>query len=138
MSSKGSEPPLRIEPRASARARCCLVLACVGVAAASAWTLEMWATAVVLVALGAAGVAEWRGSRPPGSLLWDAAGEWWIGDDGPWQLQSSSVLSSLLVVLVLDDGRRRSRLALSPDSMPAEEWRRLRARLRRQPAGATA
>lgn len=135
MLSTGSEPFLRIEPRASTRARCLVALLSAGVVLVSAWTLPMSAALAVSVAVAAVLVVEWRGSRPTGPLLWDGGGEWWIGDDGPWQLHSSSVLSSLLVVLVLDDGRRRSRVALLPDSLPAQQWRRLRARLRRQPAG---
>jgi hypothetical protein len=136
MSSTGSESLLCIEPRASTRARGLVVLLCAVVVLVSGWTLPVSTALVVIAAVTAALVMEWRGSRPPGGLLWDGAGEWWIDDDGPWRLHSSSVRSSLLVVLVLEDEHRRSRVALLPDSLPAEQWRRLRARLRRQAAEA--
>lgn len=121
---------LILEPRSSSRARLLVVvtylLACAGLVA--------YAPGPLAVALGLAGAAaallEWRASCPPARLEYRADGEWWVEDEGPWYLQSASVLTSWLVVLVLDNGSRRKRLPLLPDSLPAMQWRRLRAALR--------
>ena len=121
---------LLIEPRPSTRARALLVLtylvACAGLVAYVPAMLAVIPALAGAVAL----VREWHLSRPPPCVECRAGGEWWIEDDGPWSLQRASVLTMWLVLLVLHDGRRTVRVPLLPDSLPAEQWRRLRAALR--------
>lgn len=133
MSSKGFEPPLRIEPRPSVRALWLLVIA-YGLATGALISVLPGLAAVPVGALaGGALVIEWRRARRREVLEWSSSGEWWFEDDGPWQLRPATVLTPWLVVLVLGDGRRLRRIALFPDALPATDWRRLRARLRRHP-----
>lgn len=132
MSSKGFEPPLRIEPRVSLWLRGGLVLLYLLIAIGLAFALPP-ALAGPALAVAAVGFAlEWRRAARVPALEWTADDQWWVQGEGPWRLRPATVLTRLLVVLVLDDGRRRCRIALCPDSLPATQWRRLRARLRRQ------
>lgn len=132
MSSPVFATPLVVEPRPSRALRALVV-----VAHAGAWIALVplgwpWAGAGAVL-LGAAAVTEWRLLGAAGRLLWHADGQWTLAGDGAgpaWRLARATFVSPWVVVLVLRDGRRVRRLALARDGVPAEQWRRLRARLR--------
>lgn len=136
MSSNAFEPPLRIEPRASGRARILLFslygLAGAGLVAVVSllFALPILIAGVLLFAL------EWHRTKPVGLLEWAGDGDWWVEAYGPWELRPATVVTPWLVVLVLTDGARTLRVPLLPDSLHAAQWRRLRARLRRHPVEA--
>lgn len=124
---------LGIEPRPSSGTRIVLGGLYVLTAVALAWVLPPPFAPVSLLLLAVALVFEWRRTRSIGRLEWQADGDWWIGDSGPWRLRPATVLTPWLVVLVLEQGSRTRRVPLAVDSLPADQWRRLRARLCQHP-----
>lgn len=132
MSSNGFATALRLEPRPSARLRR-LLIPFHGLVAAG---LSLSSPAGPALAAGLLPLLlwrEWSTLRAPRSVIRDAEGDWWIDGAGPFALRPATVASSWLVVLNLDGGEGRCRLALFPDSLPTGQWRRLRVMLRIAP-----
>jgi len=100
-----------------------------------------WALACAPV-LAAAALRDWRRTRAASALCWHPDGRWSVprpdGDPVILDLDGTTVVTPWLVVLVLRSGRSRRRVALARDAVPAEDWRRLRARLRVQGAALAA
>ncbi len=137
------EPPLNLPLRHSR----CLLAAWVGLhlaalAAVALCDCGWWAKLGAPPALLAHGVAGWRRQLhwPAGSRLhWSAAGAWTLALPGaepdthtaweaPW------VHPRLVVLRLGEAGRRRRTVVLCADALPADLHRRLRVRLRAQPA----
>ena len=131
-------PGLRFDPQPS-RLLAGTLLAAHAVALLSAWVaLEGWPrnllSVVVLVSLGG---TLWRALRPKVvslDLREDGRASW-RGPEGSWQevrMGQRHFVSSLLVILELQPvgPGRATRLILMSDSLPAEEFRRLRTWLR--------
>lgn len=133
-------PTLRLEPRPSrwqALAAALLVLAVLAVPLLSPWPAGL-RLAVALVALAVLALLAWRQRRAPRwrRLVWDGEGAWLVDHgDGPRPARLRAArLTGPLLALDLEVGGRRHRLVLWPDSLPADDWRRLRIRLRREGA----
>lgn len=130
------DAPLALETRPSRTLRAGLVAlhAAAGIGLMLVPPAWGWGGNAVLVAsLG----WEWRRSVRRHRLTWRRDGCWDCGEAAPLSLGSSTFLSPWLVILSLHDGRRSCRWALARDALPAEQWRRLRARLRVQGAALT-
>jgi len=131
MSSNGYEPRLELEPRPSRLARLAVVSLALATTLVTAWMLPLHHGAWVIPLTIGASILEWHRTRPPRRLKWATDGDWWIGGNGPWRLRPATVLTTRLVLLVLENGPVTRRIPLLSDSLPDRDWRRLRAGLRR-------
>jgi hypothetical protein len=131
--STSSAPSLRLElapPRIAFAA--CLTLA--ALALLSLWLTALPAAARLAAALGVAIVAYLtlrRLSADPRLIERDPGGGWWLHGDGepqPAALLGASRLGPLLV-LRLRSPERHLALVLTPERLPGEDLRRLRASL---------
>lgn len=81
--------------------------------------------------LAASLALEWRRARFTATLLWRGDGSWLCGDEpSALGLRGATFLTPWVVVLVLAGEGGVRRIALLRDALPAQQWRRLRARLR--------
>ncbi|MBX3726432.1 MAG: hypothetical protein KF823_11025 [Xanthomonadales bacterium] len=134
-------PTLRLEPRPSRLKRLALaVLALVLIAAPvlSPWPAGLRLAVAGLAVATLAGIG-WRQQRAPRWrwLSWDGQGAWQVdfGEGGrPARLRAAHQAGPLLA-LDIEVAGRGHRLLLWPDSLPADDLRRLRIRLRREGAG---
>lgn len=138
MPTPSSAAALRLELKPSRQRRGWRRLTHVAALAGVPLLQSPWLIAAVLAAVA----ASWCRSHAEQkiTLLWDSDGGWKLFDDGG---ESEATLASVpfvqpwLVILPLRmDGRNRVRyVAIFPDMLPAQEFRRLRVRLRREWAG---
>ncbi len=133
-------PTLRLEPRPSrwqALAAALLALAVLAVPLLSPWPAGL-RLAIALVVLAALAGLAWRHRRAPRwrRLVWDGAGAWQVDlGEGPRPARLCATRQAgPLLALDLEVGGRRHRLVLWPDSLPADDMRRLRIRVRREGA----
>lgn len=133
-------PTLRFEPRPSrwqGAALALLLLAVLAVPLLAPWPAGL-RLAVAVVALAGIALLAWRQRLAPRWrwLSWDGQGAWQadLGDGPrPARLRAAHHAGPLLA-LDLEVGGRCRRLLLWPDSLPADDLRRLRIRLRREAA----
>lgn len=89
--------------------------------------------AAAIVALGASLLSHWRRTAPPLVLRGKADGTLELRRDGEWlpvELAASSTVLPVLTVLHLKTGESRRHVVVLPDSLPPEDFRRLRVWLR--------
>mgnify|MGYP001627346626 CR=1 FL=1 len=102
--------------------------------------LPWWQQAVALLFWGVLAGLEWRHWRRPGVCgLQERSSDWWLafadGREGGMRLAHAMVWRWLLVLdFVRPEAAapglpRRQRVVLLPDSLPADDFRRLRVRL---------
>lgn len=133
MSSNASAAALRLELQPSRQRRGWRWLTHLAVAATLPLLQSPWLTAAVAVAVL---LSLYRArAEPYVTLLWHSDGHWtWFEDDGESEatLAEAPFVQPWLVILPLRlEGRRWiRRIAIFPDSLPEQDFRRLRVRLR--------
>lgn len=139
---KKQAPILLLRPRRSP-VLAGLVLAMHGLGVVAVWLSALsWVAALgVSLALAAGGMMAWRGLLPVRELQWGAGGTWQIAlADGRRQrgLLDAQASRSLpwwvTLAFRLEDGTRLT-VMLPRDSLPADDYRRLRSRLRVEAGG---
>ena len=133
MSSRESAAPLRLEFRSSRRRRQWRWLTHLAALASLPLLHSHWLAMAVFLAV----LASWQCSRrePAITLLWHSDGRWSLFEDGrdfEAVLAGTPFVQTWLVILPLRvEGRRRvRRIAVFPDCLSGEDFRRLRVRLR--------
>lgn len=133
MSSRESVAPLRLELRPSRRRRQWRRLTHLAALACLSLLQSFWLAAAVSGILA----LSWSSSRrePTFALLWHDDGRWSLFADGHESaatLAAAPFVQTWLVILTLRvEGQRRvRRIAVFPDNLPEQDFRRLRVRLR--------
>lgn len=133
MSSRESAAPLRLELRPSHRRRQWRRLTHLAALACLPLLQSFWLAAAVSGAVA----LSWHVSRrePARTLLWQDEGRWSLCADGHESaatLAAAPFVQTWLVILPLRvEGQRRvRRIAVFPDNLPEQDFRRLRVRLR--------
>ena len=133
MSSRESAAPLRLELRPSRRRRQWRRLTHLAALASLPLLQSCWLAAAVFGAVA----LSWHASRrePALTLLWQGDGRWSLFEDGGEYgaaLAEHPFVQPWLVILPLrvEGLRRVRRIAVFPDSLPEQDFRRLRVRLR--------
>lgn len=132
MSSNAFGAPLRLELLPSRRLRQWrLLVHCAGVLTLPLLQSPLLGACVLVLLL----VSFFRRPFLPSTLLWRSDGQWQYRIGGPLEpaeLAATAMVQPWLVILPLRcQGRRRIRhLVILPDMLPAQDFRRLRARLR--------
>ena len=133
MSSNAYAAALRLELKPSRQRRWWRWLTHLAVAATLPMLQSPWLIAAVVVIL-LLNLYQSR-AEPAITLLWHSDGRWTLfeaGSDMAVSLAEPPFIQSWLVILPLRvDAQHRARhIAIFPDMLPAQEFRRLRARLR--------
>ena len=133
MSSRESAKPLRLELRPSRQRQWWRWLTHLAALASLPLLQSFWLSAVVF---GVVALSWQRSQREPEiTLLWHSDGHWTLFEDGHESdaaLVEAPFVQTWLVILPLRvEGRRRvRRIAVFPDTLPEQDFRRLRVRLR--------
>lgn len=135
MSSNAYAAALRLELKPSRQRRRWRWLTHLAVLATLPMLQSPWLIATVIAGV----LMSWHRTRgePAITLLWHADGRWTLydtADETEAALGDTPFIQPWLVILPLrlSDRRRVRRIAIFPDSLPAQEFRRFRVRLRNE------